>query len=440
MELDDTSRVAIVGGGPAGSFTSYFLLEIADRVDLDIGLDIFESKDFSRFGPPGCNHCGGIVSESLVQMLATEGIVLPSSVVQRGIEGYMLHSDEVTVRIDTPLHEKRIAAVYRGGGPKGAKNVTWESFDAYLLNLARKKGANLVRAKVQKIGRKDGRPVITAGGESFGPYDLLVGAVGVNTKSLELFDDLGLDYGRPQTTRAFIGELHLGRKLVNEVLGDCMNVFLQDIPRLEFAALIPKGEYATMCLVGHQIDRALVEAFLQSREVRRLFPPEIGLPDRVCNCRPLMNIGGGDRPFGDRVVLVGDCGVTRLYKDGIGAAYRTAKSLAVTAIFSGVSRRDFRKFYWPMCRALANDNLVGKFIFCFLTLIRKWTPLRRGVLAMVVKEQAKVGEKRAMSMVMWDTFTGSAPYRDILLRTLSPLFLGRLCKGVVRAFFSSLVR
>ena len=34
--LEDGSRIAVVGGGPAGSFFSYFLLKMADAVDLDI--------------------------------------------------------------------------------------------------------------------------------------------------------------------------------------------------------------------------------------------------------------------------------------------------------------------------------------------------------------------------------------------------------------------
>jgi hypothetical protein len=31
-----------------------------------------------------------------------------------------------------------------------------------------------------------------------------------------------------------------------------------------------------------------------------------------------------------------------------------------------------------------------------------------------------------MSSVLWDVFTGSAPYREVLLRTLHPVFLCRL--------------
>jgi hypothetical protein len=36
-------------------------------------------------------------------------------------------------------------------------------------------------------------------------------------------------------------------------------------------------------------------------------------------------------------------------------------------------------------------------------------------------EQQMVSEKRRMSSILWDTFTGSAPYKDILKRGLNPL-------------------
>jgi hypothetical protein len=110
--LQDGSRIAVVGAGPAGSLFSYFLLNMAEAVSLDIGVDLFEPRHFCHRGPAGCNHCGGIVSESLVQRLATEGIMLPDGVVQRGIESYTLHMDVGDVEIETPLAEKRIAAIY----------------------------------------------------------------------------------------------------------------------------------------------------------------------------------------------------------------------------------------------------------------------------------------------------------------------------------------
>ena len=109
--LQDGSRVAVVGGGPAGSFFSYFLLKMSEAINLDIDLDIYEPRSFSRCGPSGCNHCGGIVSESLVQILAAEGINLPRGVVQRGIESYQIHMDVGDVTIESPAGEQRIAAL-----------------------------------------------------------------------------------------------------------------------------------------------------------------------------------------------------------------------------------------------------------------------------------------------------------------------------------------
>ncbi len=46
FQLHDGSRVGVIGGGPAGSFFSFFLLDTAKRVDLDIHVDIYEPRDF----------------------------------------------------------------------------------------------------------------------------------------------------------------------------------------------------------------------------------------------------------------------------------------------------------------------------------------------------------------------------------------------------------
>jgi CRP-like cAMP-binding protein len=125
------------------------------------------------------------------------------------------------------------------------------------------------------------------------------------------------------------------------------------------------------------------------------------------------------------VVLVGDCGATRLYKDGIGAAYRTAKAAARTAIFRGVSAGDFRAHFLPAYREIAHDNRIGWLIFAVVDAIKAFGPLLRGVMAMTAKEQLDVGPTRRMSIVLWDMFTGSASYREIFARTLDPRFLGR---------------
>lgn len=426
MALEDGSRVAVMGGGPAGSFFSYFLLDMAQRVGINLHLDIYEPRNFSVPGPAGCNMCGGIISESLVQNLAIEGINLPPAVVKRGIDSYMLHMDVGDVRIETPLHEMRIGAVHRGAGPKGIKDNVWRSFDGYLLELAANKGAHLIPRRVDGISLHEGRPQLKAGDLSPEPYDLLVAAVGVNTAALKLFEGVAGNYKPPKSTKTYISELYLGEELVEKLMGSSMHVFLLNIPRLEFAALIPKGNYVTLCLLGDEIDGALVKAFLDAPEVKKCLPPDYQVAADACHCSPRISVMGAEQPYADRMVFIGDCGTARLYKDGIGSAYRTAKAAAITAMFDGISATDFRKHYAPACQAIENDNRYGKVTFLVTRQIQKRQFLRRGVFRMISASQHKEGSRRLMSRVMWDMFTGSAPYKDVFKRTLMPTFIGRL--------------
>ncbi len=431
LSLDDNSRVAVIGAGPAGTFFSYFLLVMADRVGMEIHVDIFESRDFRGPGPSGCNMCGGIISESLVQTLATEGINLPDSVVQRGIDSYVLHMDVGSVKIETPLQEKRIGAVHRGAGPRGVQESRWESFDGFLLKLAEDKGATVVSGRVDEICWEEGRPVVLVRGGLPEIYDLLAVAVGVNSGTLKLFQDIGVGYVPPKTTKTYICEYALGRETIEDYLGSSMHTYLLKIPRLEFAAMIPKGEYATVCMLGKKIDKQLVESFLGTKEVKRCLPQDWNPEEEVCRCLPKINVKGSDQPFGDRLIFVGDCGVSRLYKDGIGAAYKTAKAAATTAVFSGISREAFQARFWPACQKLERDNRIGKWIFSSVGLIQSFPFARRAILRMVSMEQRNREKPQRMSTALWDLFTGSAPYREVLLRMVHPFFLFRLLWNIV---------
>jgi CRP-like cAMP-binding protein/flavin-dependent dehydrogenase len=431
--LSDGSRVAVIGGGPAGSLFAYFVRRLADSIDLDVRVEVFEPRFFTHRGPGGCNHCGGIVSESLVQLLATEGINLPPGVVRWGIESYMLHTDVGGVRIETPGHEKRIASVFRGNGPRESGVLDVGGFDQFLLDLSSSVGATVVRKLVTGMRWSwEGRPELLTPEGAVGPYDLVAVAVGVNSRLLNMFGDATPDYQPPGALRTFICEFDLGEDSVRQCLGDSMHVFLLDIPRLEFAALIPKGSCITLCLLGEDVDEALVERFLASAEVAACFPGSL-VPKPACRCFPRINTRPAVRPFADRVVWIGDASVSRLYKDGIGSAYRTAKAAAKTAVFRGIAAKDFERYFWPECRALIVDNAIAKIVFGVTTLIQKLRFVRRGVLRMTTAEQAGSGTEKAMSSVLWDVFTGSAPYREVLLRTLRPSFPATLAWNLIAA-------
>jgi len=262
-----------------------------------------------------------------------------------------------------------------------------------------------------------------------GEYDLLASAAGINSSVLKVFEGLGLGYKLPGATKTYICEFYFGQDTIERYLGNSMHVFLPSIPQLEFAALIPKGDYATLCVLGGEdVAKEPLAAFLGSPEFDRCLPGGDSVSKGACQCSPRISVGPARRPFGDRLLFIGDCGVTRLYKDGIGAAYRTAKAAANAAVFEGISVRDFEKRYWPACRALARDNRLGGGMFRIVRLIQRGKCARRALLGMVDAEQRMPGERRYMSMVLWNLFTGSEGYREIFLRTLHPVFLGRVAR------------
>ena len=431
LKLDSGSKVAVIGGGPAGSLFTFFLLEMAGRAGVELHPDIYEFKDYTVSGAAGCNMCGGIISESLVQLLATEGINLPCTVVQRSIDSYRLHMDVGSVTIATPVNEGRIAAVHRGGGPRGNAVRRWDSFDGHLLGLAVQKGATVMRQRVEDVAWVDGRPCIVGGGRTSDPYDLLVVATGVNSGARKLLEKLGHGYTLPATTKTAISEFRLGTELMQKYFGNSMHVFLLNLPRLEFAALIPKGEFVTAVLLGKDVDNELVSSFMNAPEVRACFPPEWTAPADHCRCFPSINFKGSAHPFADRMVFIGDCGESRLYKDGIGGAYRTAKAAAKTALFEGVSAEAFRTHFLPTCRSLRKDNAIGKLVFSVTGIMQRLRFSRRGILRMVEMEQKLVKRRKRMSGVLWDLFTGSAPYRSVLMRTLHPYFNIRLVLAIL---------
>lgn len=429
--LQDGSRIGVIGGGPAGSFFSFFAYDLARKMGINIEIDIYEIKNFTNTGPAGCNHCGGIVSESLVQMLSADGIVLPSQVIRRGIESYTLHLEQGTTVIDAILREQRIVSMFRGAGPLGSAVTGQQSFDGYLMQLCEKKGAKIYNEKVTDVENEpDGITLIT--NKSKRKYDLVVGAVGLNPRTLKLFQKIIPSFKPPKTTKTYICEYFLGSETINTYFGNSMHVFLLNQPGIKFAALIPKGNYVTLVLLGSEINKEIVDRFVSSETVRVCFPEKTELKNITpCQCFPSINITNATNPYSDRVVLIGDSSSSKLYKNGIGAAYITGKAAANTVIFDGISKEDFKKSYQPVCSTLDLDNTVGKLIFFITTIIQKSLFLKNILFQMVVKEQARERGKREMSSLLWDTFTGSAPYKRILLRTLNPLLVANLIWNIL---------
>ena len=435
--LEDGSKIAVIGGGPAGSFFTYFALDFAERMGMDISIDVYESKDFKCAGPKGCNNCGGIVSESLIQSLATEGIVLSSNTIRRGIESYTLHLEQGSAVIETPFNEQRIAAMFRGVGPIGAPDSQMEGFDNYMLELCRERGAKVINERISGALRTADGVTLTTKSEQKARYDLVVGAVGLNVKTLDLFQSICPSFEPPETTKTYISEFRMEPEEIDKYFGNSMHVFLLNLANIKFGALIPKGNYVTLVLLGNDINKEIASSFVNSEPVQKLFPPGIKLDDITpCKCFPSINVKGAKLAYDDRVVLVGDSASSKLYKNGIGAAYITGKAAANTAVFNGISAAAFRKYYQPVCSELDRDNRLGKFIFSVTGIIQKSILLKSAMLNMVISEQGRASHKRRMSSVLWDTFTGSAAYTNVFLRVMNPLLLISLIWNIIKSMFN----
>jgi flavin-dependent dehydrogenase len=410
---------------------------MAERAGLKIHVDIYEPRDFNAPAPVGCNMCGGVIYESLVQNLAVEGINLPSTVVQRGIEYNQLHLDIGSVQIRTPRREKRIATTYRGAGPRGSEEGEHFGLDNYLMQAACKKGARHILDRVNGvrwstdnngINPEDKLIQIKTQETDYQSYELLAVTAGVNTALLKMFDGLEIGYEPPQTTKLLTREYQLGEEAVSQNMGSVFHGFLLDIPGLDYGAIIPKGKYVTVCLLSSHgdLDAGVMDTFLNDPAVRGVLPSNFSPDSFSCHCSPRINVKGHALPFGDRIVFIGDSGVSRLYKDGIGAAYRAAKIAASTAVFQGISAQDFKTYYLPFCKKVDLDNQIGKLIFRIISQIQRMPFARRAILRMVASEQdGKSNAERGMSMLMWDMLTGGAPYREVLRRALHPVFLIR---------------
>ncbi|HET7319583.1 MAG TPA: hypothetical protein VFK23_10640 [Nitrospirota bacterium] len=434
-DLEDGANIAVIGGGPAGSFFSIFALKMAKMVGKDLNITIFEPKDFTKTGPAGCNHCGGVISELLVQTLAVEGINLPDTVVRKGINSYRLHTNYGSVFIATPSFDKTIATVYRGGGPKGITVADKESFDHFLLNRAIQEGAVHKPFLIDHIEWRNGRPVLFSRKQELMVADLAVGAFGLNSATAKLVEDMKFGYSGPRVLTAAIAEIAMGGDVVAEHFGSSIQLFLLPNPEITFAAMIPKGAYVTLCILGNPAGAMhvkTVDDFLELAAVKRVLPKNASY-HVACRCLPKLNVSAPKKAFTDRVVMCGDAGATRLFKDGLGAAYLMGKAAAKTAVFQGIGERQFAEGYYPAYKRTIRDNYYGNILFTVIGIYRKFGLLTKAMLKVVEKEQKGSRKEKNMSSILWDMFTGNEKYRKVFSHAFNVKMQVDVLEGLLKS-------
>jgi flavin-dependent dehydrogenase len=152
--LRNGDRVAIVGGGPAGSFFAIHLLREAKRLDRNIEVVIVEKRgpsdpNFDDFQCRGCNFCAGLISPRLNEILEECGLAVPAEIIQGRIDYVWIHGLWKNLRLRVP-NDKQMYSVFRGSLP-GRRTGRPAGFDGFLLGEAVKEGARIQYGEVQRI-------------------------------------------------------------------------------------------------------------------------------------------------------------------------------------------------------------------------------------------------------------------------------------------------
>ena len=222
LQLRNGSRIAIIGAGPAGSFFAHFALQFARRKGIDVGITIFDGKDFTKIGPAGCNMCAGVISETLVNKLAEQGIKLPQERVQRKIQGYYLQTEARVIRLRHPESAEKITTVFRGNGPRFSTQNGNVSFDDFLLQHVKSQGVSVIHEPVQKlILPSNPRELVSLFyGQTNPPSEFkatfVVGAFGLNTAMLRKVEELDFGYKPPKVVKACQADLAFPSALIDE--------------------------------------------------------------------------------------------------------------------------------------------------------------------------------------------------------------------------------
>jgi flavin-dependent dehydrogenase len=435
LKLRNGSRIAIIGGGPAGTFFAHFALKLAQQSGLDVTITILDGKNFMRQGPPGCNMCAGVISETLLARLEEEGIRLPEERVQRHIDGYYLQTADSGLLLTHPqARQGAISTVYRGSGPRYWPATSDVSFDDFLLSHVKDRGVQVIEQVVQDIvlPTDASQPIRLRCGSQNSQTEfeaeLVVGAFGLNTAILEKVVALGFGYRPPRFVRAFQAELRLGEDHIRRRLGNNIYVFSLGLSRIRFVAFTPKREHVTVSVIGFQ-DAAVsdLREVLAQPAVRPLLPPGDVLAERYCRCRPRIGITPARKPFTDRLVIVGDASCSRYYKNGLESAFVTAQLAAEAAFNSGVSEPAFQTAYLRRVKqTLVRDNLYGRLLFQVHDVASRHKLLTRTYALVASSEREGDPDARLARQILWDMFTGNVPYRTIFFRGLDPRLQARL--------------
>jgi flavin-dependent dehydrogenase len=392
IPLVDGQTIAVIGGGPGGIACALALQRDARRLGRSIEVLVFEPKRFDV----DHNQCAGVLSPPLQRILRDEfEIELPPSLIQREILGYVLHAGDEQLTLDGQEYGGASLAVRRS------------EFDAYLASCAQARGVTIIPTSVTDLEfHPDGVLVFTWSGTYRAAA--VVGAFGVG-QAIAAALARQTAYHPPPLLDAVITKIHPPgdhSQPIPNLLGNYIHVTLPPLPRVEFGAVIPKGNHITIIAAGRGVGTTDMDALLALPAIRRLLP-EGAQPEGYY--KGYFPVGLARGMVGERYVTIGDAaGLVRPFKGkGVNSAVITGMLAARTLLEEGVSARALHKFCRG-CRDITGDILYG-------TLVRRlaWLTAHHLSVAPILRHAA--GDP-ALRELLFDCVSGRETFRRIVLR------------------------
>lgn len=337
--------ICVVGGGPGGSSCAIALKREAEKLGKEVNVLILEQKRFEENRQ--FNQCIGVLSPPLEKILKERlGVELPADLVQREIKGYRLHSDQMCLDLVGEDHDKTYV-------------VQRSKFDAFMLEQARRAGANVVYTRVSGIEISPNEVMVYTEGGNYGAA-AVVGAFGMDDGTCKIFEQ-DTPYRQPDYLNTIITRVYPGDEFLR-TMGPVIQAFLLSLDELEFGAVTPKQDHISINIAGRRVSSEVMLKFLRSPPVQNFLPPHKRYEKPLHYFKGKFPISPAVNLYGDRYVMVGDAaGLIRPFKGkGINSACLTGAYAAKCIMNAGVSKQAFEKFYMRDCTVFMQDIPYGK--------------------------------------------------------------------------------
>jgi len=385
--VGEGSAVAVIGAGPAGCSAALSLRRLAPRAEVLI----FEYKRFEEH----FNQCMGVLSPPFEDMLLeATGLRLPNELLKGQIDTYVLHGEREIL----PLRDEATGEV--------SQVVRRSEFDAWLYGKVVAAGVEAHTERVTHLEfRKQDVVVYTEGGTY--SVDAVIGAFGLDSTVRRTLR-LNTSYRPPDQVDTIV-TVYPVIPAADDFESRQIHTFLPAIPRVEFAAVVPKGDHVSVVVAGRGVGVKTLKEVVALPQVKAVLPADFAVETAFRGGFPIRPA----RPFfGDRWVVVGDAsGLMRPFKGkGINQAIRGGGLAARCLATRGLAGRAFE----PL-RATFSDVISDR----PWGLLARWAVRTSGRTRGWDRLLIQARKDARLRGALFDAVSGRSTFRSILARLIT---------------------